>query len=183
MLYRLKISIRIQLLLIVSSLLVLTSVLNVSAYLTDSQTYSSSFHVASGEDFGIHLDGEIYEDKAIFPGEKIDMHVSVTNTGTHDAYVFLVIDMPNIFNVKIDDEWKTFTTSTNQIVYYYGDDNGNVKPVSAKSKINIFETITFDSYADTENGTSCSVIVDAYAMQAEFYYSDTNASIVWQYIQ
>ena len=178
---KLKFPLRIQFLVIALSLAVTTTVLDLSAYLTDTDAMHSSFHIATGDDLGFSLTGNVYEDYPISLGETVDLDAKAEITGRYELYVFVKIDPSAAFTLNGFDTavWKPITDGSN--VYYYGSVNALVPLGGENGKsVDIIKSFTFS--ATTTNTDDYTLDITGYAIQADAVESGTSPAAVYDMI-
>lgn len=162
----LKFPLRVQFLIIAISLAVTTTVLGLSAYLTDTDELSSTFHIATGDDLGFELSGIEYDDYDINLGDTVELNAVATISGRHELYVFIEIDTSSGFEpLGLDSRiWRSLPGHSN--VYYYGTtdtlvalggENGN--------SVDILDSITLSAQAEIED--SYHLTITGYAIEAD----------------
>lgn len=116
----------IQLCVIAFSLVMATTVLGLSAYLTDTQTYSGTFRTASGTELGFQLTGETYDDTLVIPGDTIPVNAIASISQPNDLYLFVEIDASSAFKLEgfKSAYWRPVSEDSN--TYYYGTANALV---------------------------------------------------------
>ena len=179
---KLKISIRIQFLIIAISLAVTSGILGLSAYLTDTDTYEATFHIAAGSDLGFSLTGEQYYDETIMPGTNVPLNVVATSENSYPLYVFVKIDIPADFVKKgfNSEEWHPIEEDS--VIYYYGNDM-SLTPLGGGNKISadILESITLNT--DVQGGQDCTLTITGYAIQANAIPQNANPAYVFDMIK
>ncbi len=177
---------RISLITLSLSLVLITTILSSSAYLTDSDSTTSSFRLATGADFGIQIDGTEFNDELIFPGDTFDLVPKVINNGSYPAYVFAEIDKSDEFSiVGLSDDWKQLTSVSDRQVYYYGGtDNENhptLTSLDPDSESLLFQSVKLSedvSLQQEGESDELRVTVTFYAIQTA-NMSSTDPATVW----
>ena len=162
----LKIPLRLQFLVIAASLAITSTLLGLSAYLTDTDTYQSTFRTIAGDDMGFSLTGEAFEDTAILPGQEIELNVTASVTTSNDLFVFVEIDLPDVFiqpdiNTQV---WHPLEEGSN--VYFFGYESSLLPlgPSSGTTSVKVFDKIMLSTEVDGSN--SYTITVTGYAIQS-----------------
>ena len=116
-------SLNAQFLVIALSLAVITTVLGLSAYITETSTYSAPFRVAAGSDLGFSIAGEKFDAsnlKLVTPGDEIPINATASVTGDTPLYVFIEMDTPADCTLVDFYDYDWYPITTNSKVYYYG---------------------------------------------------------------
>ena len=176
--FRKTLSLRVRFLIIAISLAVTTTILGMSAYLTDTDEYSSTFRTATGNELGFRITGTNYKDAEIIPGDTVYLNSAAVIEKENDLYVFVEIDVPSDFTVHGFDKaiWRPITNDSN--IYYYGTDTKLVPLGTANgSSVNIIESITLST--EVENGRDYTVSITGYAIQADYIPDTTSPATVF----
>ena len=162
---KLKFPLRIQFLIMAISLAVTSTILGLSAYLTDTDEYSSTFHTAAGDELGFKLTGEDYDDALIFPGDTVALNAHAKIEKPIDLYVFVKLDIPSDFTVLgfNDDEWTPLSEGSN--IYYYGNSSLVSLGKTNGSDSRILDGIRLST--DVEGDEGYTVTITGYAIQAD----------------
>ena len=178
---KLRIPVRIQFLIIVLSLAITTTVLGLSAYLTDTDEYTSSFRTVTGNELGFKIVGTVYNNETIVPGDTVPVDASVVIEKANDLYVFIEIDVPSAFIINgfNTDAWRTVPGYTN--VYYYGSQTRLV-PLGTENgnTVDIFDSLTLSP--EVTNGEDFSVNIVGYAIQADYIDASSSPAEVFAMI-
>ena len=155
-------STRTHLLLIAASLFVISFVFALSAYLTDTSSYSGTFRTATGKELGFQITGNDFTDTLITPGDTVDLSARAEVSGSTPLYVFVKIDLsePLVIN-GFSSSWHPLAEEN---VYYYGTGSDLVPMDSTNPSVPIFDGVTLSSDAETDS--SFFLTVTGYAIQA-----------------
>lgn len=178
---KLRFPVRIQFLIIALSLAITTTVLGLSAYLTDTDEYSSTFRTATGNELGFKIVGTKYTNESVVPGDTVPIDASVVIEKANDLYVFIEIDVPSAFTINGFNPavWKTVPGYTN--VYYYGTQT-HLVPLGTEngSSVDIFGSLTLSTEAT--NGEDYNVNIVGYAIQADYIDASSSPAEVFAMI-
>ena len=108
-------SMRAGFLVIAISLAITTTILGMSAYLTDTDEYTSTFRTATGNELGFKITGTNYKNEAIIPGDTVYLNSAAVIEKENDLYVFVEIDVPSDFTVHGFDKaiWRPISNDSN----------------------------------------------------------------------
>ena len=171
-------SMRAGFLVIAISLAITTTILGMSAYLTDTDEYTSTFRTATGNELGFKITGTNYKNEAIIPGDTVYLNSAAVIEKENDLYIFVEIDIPSDFTVHGFDQaiWRPISDASN--IYYYGT-NTKLVPLGTTngSSVNIIESITLST--EVENGREYTVSITGYAIQADYIPDTTSPATVF----
>lgn len=177
----LKFPLRVQFLIIAISLAVTTTVLGLSAFLTDTDELSSTFHIATGEDLAFTLSGREYDDYDINLGDTVELNAVATISGRHELYVFIEFDTSSGFEpLGLNSHvWRSLPGYSN--VYYYGTTDALV-PLGGENgnSVDILDSITLSAEAEIED--SYHLTITGYAIQADAVGIGSNPTTVFEMI-
>ena len=160
-----RVSLRVQFLIIALSLAVTSIILNMSAYLTDKDTYSQTFHTAAGSELGFRLSGEEYDDLSLIPGSTVDLNVKASSENGVELYLFIKLDIPADFELidfyslgwhPISDDSNIYFFGNSEALIALGGPNGIYTPVLQGVKLSV----------EAEGGKNYELIITGYAIQA-----------------
>lgn len=164
-----RVPLRIQFLIIALSLVVTSIILNMSAYLTDTDTYEQHFRTAAGDELGFKLTGTKYENDnlSIIPGNTVELNVRAVSEKDIELYIFVKLDIPADFELVgfYDVGWHPISEGSN--IYYFGHSdpgalvalgstNGTSTPVLNGIKLS----------TESKGGQNYKVVITGYAIQA-----------------
>ena len=92
-------STRFHLLLLAFSLFVISSIFGLSAYLTETSSYSGTFQTATGKELGYQFTGNAFEDTIVIPGDTIDLSARAEVSGSTPLYVFVKIELSELLTI------------------------------------------------------------------------------------
>ena len=178
---KIRVPLRIQFLIIALSLTVTSIVLNMSAYLTDTDTYRQIFHTAAGSELGFKLTGENYDNLSVIPGNTVSLDVKAVSENNMDLYVFIKIDIPADFEKIGFDSYILHPISDDSNIYYYGTQSALVAigPVNGTS-FPVLEGVRLSTQA--EGGKNYELIITGYAIQAANIPSEASPANVFSMI-
>lgn len=163
----LRIPIRLQFLVIAISLAVTSTILGLSAYLTDTDTYQSTFRTIAGDEMGFTLTGASFDEAIILPGQEIDLNVTASVSTSNNLFVFVEMDVPSVFsqpdiNTQL---WHPIEDGSN--IYYFGYETSLLAlgPASGTTSARVFDKITLSS--DVDGSNSYTITITGYAVQAD----------------
>lgn len=166
------------------------------AYLTDSDTATNILTVGNVE---IELTEPSFDGNAakdLYAGEVVAKDPTVKNTGTNDAYVYLMVTVPKadvvvtdaegnkqaskvqpLFTYAINSGWTLIKsdeadTSASRYVYAY-----DTRVASNASTNALFNNVTLANVIEGQisSNEELKVVIDAYAIQADFTTAKTPA--------
>jgi len=147
---------------IAASLATFSLFVSLTAYLTTytEDPYQPSFRTATGDEFGLSITGNAYDDDIVYPGQEIDL--SPTVTATAPMYVFAEVNLDGLEMNTLSDAWHLMSEADGVGLYYYGSSD-SVQPLSSSSTI--FTTVTVPTSIGTDETFSPSVV--AYGIQTD----------------
>ena len=166
-----------HLLLLVASLFVISSIFGLSAYLTETSSYSGTFRTATGKELGFQVTGNAFEDTIVVPGDSVDLSARAEVSGSTPLYVFVKIDVSEPLTIT------GFSSSWHQMgatnIYYYGTATDLVAIDTNNPSVAIFDGITLSSDAGTDS--SYYLTVTGYAIQTK-NISSSDPAAVWSMV-
>ncbi len=168
---------RFHLLLLAFSLFVISSIFGLSAYLTETSTYSGTFRTATGRELGFSVSGNAFEDTIIIPGDTVDLSAKVEVSGSTPLYVFVKIDVSEPLTIT------GFSSSWHQMgdtnIYYYGTASSLVPLDTTNPSVAIFDGVKLSASENTDS--SYFLTVTGYAIQTK-NISSSDPSAVWSMV-
>ena len=168
-----KKSTRLHLLVLAFSLLVISFVLGLSAYLTETSSYSGTFRTATGKELGFQVTGNAFDDAILTPGDTVDLSVKAEVSGSIPLYVFVKIDISEPLAITcMKNTWQQMNDSN---IYYYGTASSLVPLDTTNPSAAIFDGVSLSSDAGTDS--SYYVSVTGYAIQTKNIPSSDPAAV------
>lgn len=167
-------STRFHLLLLAASLFVISSIFGLSAYLTETSSYSGTFRTATGRELGFSVSGNAFEGSVVIPGDTVSLDAKAEVTGSTPLYVFVSIDISEPLTITgLSSSWQRMGDSN---IYYYGTTSDLVALDTNNSSVKIFDGVTLSASENTDS--SYFLTVTGYAIQTK-NISSSDPSAVW----
>ena len=142
-----------------------TTVLDLSAYLTYTDTYQGTFKTVGGNDLGFRLTGEEYNVEVIVPGSTVPLDLKAFVNQSNDLFIFVNLDIPADFAMTglNSAEWHHFKEGST--IYYHETASSCVFlfPTTG-SESDVLSGITLST--DVQCGANYSVTITGYTIQA-----------------
>lgn len=144
-----KKSTRLHLLILAFSLFTVSIILGLSAYLTETSSYSGTFRTTTGKELGFQVTGNAFDDAILTPGDTVDLSAKAEVSSSIPLYVFVKIDISE--SLAITGMKNTLRQTGESNIYYYGTASSLVPLDTTNPSAAIFDGVSLNSDAGTDS--------------------------------